>query len=231
MRKISQARQNGFTLVEMLISVAIFLVILLGIYEVFDTNRTTYFSGRMRANAQQTTRLALNEMVRQLRMAGYFPENFSATPPSPLLTNPIQIATNNALAFYGDPMGTGTSTITMFCLSGTSLLIVQGNAGVPATFNCTTANPTNGDLLAENITRLKFTYYDANGNTIPNPLVATFQLDGQSPGALPSLAIMTQRGAVHSVAISLATTAPQTTPGLATQVYTLTSAVRLRNIN
>lgn len=219
-------RRNGFTLIEVLISLAIFLMVFMGIYQVFDANRMTYHTGQMKLDAQQTARLALNEIVRRLRMAGYFPENFSATPPSPLLANPLQVATDSALAIYGDAEGSGVSTVFVFCRdAGNVLRRVTGPPTQDATFAC-----ANGELMAENITALAFTYYDGNGDPIPSPPNAPFQLDNQNlNGAVPSFGTTTQRSAVRSIMVSL--TAEQTSPGQRTQSYTVTSTVRLRNVN
>jgi len=222
----SEQHRNGFTLIEILISMAIFLMLFMGIYQVLDANRMTYHTGQMKLDAQQTARLALNEIVRRLRMAGYFPENFSPTPPSPLLANPIQVATNSGLAIYGDAEGSGTSTVFVFCRdTGNVLRRVTGPPTQDATFAC-----ANGELMAENITALGFTYYDGNGNPIPSPPTAPFQLDSQDlNGAVPGFGTTTQRAAVRSIMVSL--TAQGTSPGQRTQSYTVTSTVRLRNVN
>ncbi len=215
--------QAGFTLVEVLISLSIFLLVLLGIYELFDWNRATYVSSQRKVDVQQNARVALDEIVRQIRMAGYFPENFTTPPASPLLSNPIQIATDVALAIYGDPDGSGASNVFLYCLDGSLVRRQTGAQGVLASYTCTA-----GQILAENVTSLQFTYYDTTNTPIPNPPTPAYQLDGQVVGALPTFAATAQRGGVRTVLITL--TAREDVPGQAPQIYTLTSTVRLRNL-
>ena len=213
--------QEGFTLIEILISLSIFLLVLLGIYELFDWNRATYVSSQRKVDVQQNARVALDEIVRQIRMAGYFPENFP-TPPTPALANPIQIATDVALAIYGDVDGSGASNVFLFCRDGSFVRRQTGGQGVLAAYNCTA-----GQILAENVTSLQFTYYDTNNTAIPDPPTPAYQLDAQVLGAVPTFASTAQRGAVRTVLITL--TAREDVPGQPPQVYTLTSSVRLRN--
>ena len=67
--------RKGLTMIEVLVSLTIFLVVLLAIYQLFDTSHATYESGTRKQDVQQQARLAMDEMVRRVRMAGYVPEN------------------------------------------------------------------------------------------------------------------------------------------------------------
>jgi hypothetical protein len=161
--------------------------------------------------------------VRQIRMAGYFPENITTPPANPLLANKLEIATDAALAVAGDLDGSGTTSAFFFCLDSAGLKVVKGARGNAATYTC-----SNGNVLAESITSLTFTYYDdVNNVPVPNPPTAPYQLDSQLVGVAPSFAITTQRGAVKRVVIRL--TARETVANQPAQTYTLTSDVRLRN--
>jgi prepilin-type N-terminal cleavage/methylation domain-containing protein len=225
MRLAANRHGAGFTLIEVLISLAIFMMVMLGIYQVFDSSFRTYNSGTRRLDAQQSARGAMDEMVRRLRMVGYFPENFTVPPASPLLTNRIQIGTDTALAVRGDLEGSGASQVYLFCLSGTNILRVRGAAGVAATYVC---NGT--DIIAENITSLRFTYFDATNTQVTMTAVgAVNTLDGQVTGGVPTFGTTTARQGVRTILVNL--TARETVPGQAPQVYTLTSTVALRNTN
>jgi prepilin-type N-terminal cleavage/methylation domain-containing protein len=216
-------RQRGFTLIELLISLSIFLLVLLAIYQLFDTNQATYASGQRKVDVQQNARAAMDELMRQIRMVGYFPENFATPPAAPPLTNPIHVATNGALAFFGDADGSGASNVFLYCLDGSVLRRGKGASGVAAAYTCTA-----GDILAENITSLTFRYYGTNNTAIPDPQTPPYQLDGQGQGAVPDFTTIAQRGAVRTVVITL--TAREDVPGQQPQLYTLTSSVRLRNL-
>lgn len=217
-------RNDGFTLIEVLIYIALFVLILSSIYGVFESNRSTYASGDRKADVQQNARVGMDEMARQIRMAGYFPENFDTNTGNNIANGAaVHLATNSAIAVFGDVDGAGVSNVVLFCLDGTVLR--RGSAAASAAaYTC-----SNGQILAENITSLRFTYYDGVSTPIPNPPTTPYQLDGQNTGAIPSFSTTTQRAAVRRVVITL--TVREDVPRRAPQIYSLTSDVRLRNVN
>jgi prepilin-type N-terminal cleavage/methylation domain-containing protein len=240
MQSQASRRPSGFTLIELLIAMSIFLLILLAIYQLFDTNRATYVSGTRRVDVQQNARVAMDEIAREIRMANYFPENFDTNTGNDLVNaRPIQIAQNNALAIFGDADGSGTSKIFLYCLNGTNVIrkgaVTGGGVTGPAqAYQCTTENVPNvrvGDILAENITFLQFTYYDANNTAVPDPPNSPYTLDAEGLGAVPPFAATAERGAVRTVVITLTARETVPIPGQQAQSYTLTSSVRLRNLN
>jgi Tfp pilus assembly protein PilW len=159
-------------------------------------------------------------MVRQIRMAGFFPENIDTNNTNDQ-SNTVEVATNAAIAVAGDLDGSGVTNAFLFCLDSGGLRRVQGARGVAGSYVC-----SGGAVLAESVTSLAFAYYDANNNPLPNPPTTPYQLDGQAVG-VPSFANTTQRAAVRRVVITL--TARENVPGQPPQTYTLTSDVRLRN--
>ena len=229
MRDPASQDRHGFTLIELLIGMSIFLLILLGIYQMYEANRATYVRGSRRVDVQQNARVAIDEMAKELRMAGYFPENFTTPAASPLLTNAIQVGTDAALVIYGDVDASGTSSIFMYCLdTSVSPPVVRRGKGAadPATSKGTDAAAytcSSGIVLAENITSLGFQYYDTN-----NALLST-SLDGETVGSIPAFGTTTNRRAVRTVVVTL--TGQADVPGQAAQQFTLTSSVRLRNLN
>ena len=217
MRPSRLRSQDGFTLVEVLIAMSVFLLILLGVFQVFEPSNTAYQSSQRKLSVQQNGRIAMDMIVRQIRMAGAFPENFDANPANDL-ANGVQIATDTALAIAGDLDGSGASNAFLFCRDASGLRRVRGAIGHAVSYTC-----GNGDILAESVTSLGFAYYDANNNPIPSPPA----LDGQPAEAVPALNDTTQRSVVRRVVITL--TARESVPNQPAQTYTLTSDVRLRN--
>ena len=234
MRHKCPKRAGGFTIVELLIAVSVFLVILFGIYNMFESNRDTYVTGTRKADVQQNARVAMDTISRQLRMAGYYPELYDNDPasvtttsiPAPPTPAAVQFASQNALAVYGDLDGTcanpgqaacpaNSSNIFLYCLSGSTIVRKKTTPSDANRFTC-----TGGDVLAENITSLQFIYYDGNNGIIPNPLPAsgTYTLDA------------TQLPNVRTIVITLGTTESVALPGREAQSITLTSSVRLRNL-
>jgi prepilin-type N-terminal cleavage/methylation domain-containing protein len=221
MTRRGPARQAGFTIVEVLVALSIFLLILMGIMQVFEPSNTAYQSSQRKLNVQQNGRVAMDVMVRQIRMTGYFPENIDTTTANDQL-NSVEVATNAALAVAGDLDGSGLTNTFLFCLDSAGLRRVQGPRGAGGSYTC-----GNGAVLAEGVTNLAFAYYDANNDPVPSPPTAPYQLDGQAVGAAPSFVSTTQRAAVRRVVITL--TARESVPNQPPQTYTLTSDVRLRN--
>jgi prepilin-type N-terminal cleavage/methylation domain-containing protein len=228
MRCRSFQRAGGFTLIELLIAMSIFLLVLLGIYQLFDTNRATYISGTRKVDVQQNARVAFDTIAREIKMAGYFPENFDSSTANDLANpQPIQVAQNNGLVVFGDADGSGASSLFLYCLSGTNVIrkrtAVTGGAvtGPAAAYTC-----SGGDALAENIATLQFTYYDGN-----NAVLTPIPLDAEGLGNVPNFVTTTNRRAVRTVTITLVATESVPIPGQQPQIFTLTSSVRLRNIN
>lgn len=212
--------EQGITVVELAISLSIFVIILLAVTTVFDVHNPLFASGERKVDVQYNARFSMAQMTKQIRVAGYYPENFDANAGNNLVSPvPIQVATNSALAIFGDDDGNGTSNLSLYCLAGTSLMRAT-------TFDC-----NQGQTLGRGITSLRFTYYDANNDPIPNPLTATYELDGEDHVGTPDLTPgdLTERSAIRRVVITL--TAQMNVPGQQPQRYTLTSDIRLRNLN
>ena len=213
--------QDGFTLVELMVAMSIFLLILVGIFQVFDPSRNAYQVSERKLGVQQNARVAMDRMARQIRMAGYFPENTDAATGNDL-SNSIQVATESALAVSGDLDMLGASQVYTFCLDATGLRRVRGAIGAGASYLCAT-----GDLMAESVTALRFAYFDSANNPVPNPPGATFNLDAQGMGGAPAFVNVAERSAVRRIVIMV--TARENVPNQPAQTYTLTSDVRLRN--
>ena len=221
MRASTLRGQAGFTLVELMVAMSIFLLILVGIFQVFDPSHRAYQTSERKLDVQQNARVAMDTMARQIRMTGYFPENID-TDTANDLSNRIQAASESALAIAGDLDGSGASNAFTFCLDNTGLRRVRGAIGTAASYTC-----ANGQLLAESVTALTFAYFDSANNPIPNPPTAPYNLDGQAFGVAPAFATTVERGAVRRIVIMV--TARESVPGQPAQTYTLASDVRLRN--
>jgi type IV pilus assembly protein PilW len=215
-----QSAERGFTLIEILVSFAIFLSIFLVVLRIYSSSSDFRVRSEKRLDIQQNARLAIALMTRQIRMGGYYPENFGSPAPSPLIANPVYAATDTAFAFHGDSDGNGTSNMYVFCLDGTTLRSLKQTPGT--SIACST-----GNAVATNVTSLNFAYFDKNGVALPNPPTAPYQLDSQAASGVPSLTTTTQRDAVRRVVITM--TARTDTLGIGTESYSLTSDVWMRN--
>ena len=221
MRPARLRGQDGFTMVEVLVALGIFMLIVVGILQIFEPSNAANLTSQRKLSVQQNGRVAMDTIVRQIRMAGFFPENFDADNANNV-ANSVQIATNAALAVAGDLDGSGASNAFLFCHDGTALRRIRGAIGAAASYTC-----AGGDILAESVTSLGFAYYDGASAPVPNPPAAPYALDAQPAGGVPDFTDTTQRSSVRRVVITL--TARESVPNQPAQTYTLTSDVRLRN--
>ena len=71
-RNIADTRMRGLTLVELLVAITLGAIILGGAVTLFVNNRDTYHTTNQLSRLQETARYALDMMVKDIRMAGYF---------------------------------------------------------------------------------------------------------------------------------------------------------------
>lgn len=65
-------RSSGFGLVELLIALALSLIVVLGVVQVFIAAKSTYLSQNAAANMQEDARFVLSKMIQEIRMVGMF---------------------------------------------------------------------------------------------------------------------------------------------------------------
>jgi prepilin-type N-terminal cleavage/methylation domain-containing protein len=121
-------RERGFTILELLIATAIFLVICGAMFGLLQLSQQKYSSETQLSGAFQETRLAIDQIVRDFNVSGYPARSlFSALPPdsSQYTFSPVAWDTNYAVSscFVGTAGG-GT------CVTpGDFDLIVEANLG------------------------------------------------------------------------------------------------------
>lgn len=229
---------GGFTLIEVLVTTVIASVVLLGLYHMYDTNRTTYAKGEVKINIQQNARAAIDLISRELRMIGYDPSH--TLPLLGAATNPattqraIQSATATSIRFIADvnnPAGTGPDgwgdmleyTYDPVCLQIRRKLWIWNPAAIPPDFvappadnGCVEPPPIAEQLDPNLITVFRYFYYDA---AEPNPALKFKEL--ASPIAVADLT------RIERITILVGT--EDVAPMGGTHAFPLTSDVRLRN--
>src|SRR5512140_2646503 len=63
--------QAGFTLAEILVATAVFLIIFLGAMLLYDRSNQVFKQGVEASDMQQNTRVAFDKIVADIRMAGF----------------------------------------------------------------------------------------------------------------------------------------------------------------
>jgi type IV pilus assembly protein PilW len=161
---MGDSMNKGFTLVELLIAMAISGIIMTGVYLAFKTQQDSYLAQEQVAEMQQNLRASLYIMTKELRMAGYDGENgtshtscsLSATgtavAPGILAVTPNQLDFSMDLNSDGDCADTdeNMSYYVYTAADGVDKLGRRDNHALPV------------QAVAENFKALEFTYLDSS---------------------------------------------------------------------
>jgi len=168
---------QGFTLVEVLFASALFAIVLAGVYVIYNTNQATYTRGEGRADLQQNARVALDEMTRELLMAGYDPTRVLANPGGysglTLGDFAMQSLAASTVRFLADVNGDGDTDVVEFSYNPTHKRITRQIWAL----NGTAFSTAGAQAITEDntINSLTFTYYDDTNSQIPSADYGTKQ--------------------------------------------------------
>jgi type IV pilus assembly protein PilW len=160
---------RGFSLVELLVVLAVFTFIVGGLFTVLNQGQIRYAFEQDVTEAQQSARNAIDMMEREIRLAGfpktsYYDTALGYTINSNTIANGFTTSNATDIVFEGDINEDGVVEVVEYNLSGSILqrsAVAKPGGGVAATPSFKT--------LAENVRSLSFTYYDAAGNTTAVP--------------------------------------------------------------
>lgn len=165
--------QGGFTLIELLVTVFILAIITGGIYQLYLTQYRNSISQDLRSEMLQRVRVALNDMTRDMQMAGFKPR-----------VDAVNSADTGQLTFEllnnllpTQPVGyTKDRRITYRFDAGNKRIMKRIQV-----WNTTDPNPDKYTSTPEvvyltDITNLTFAYYDKSGAVMATP-VASADLD------------------------------------------------------
>ena len=150
-------RSAGFTLVEVLMCLAIMSILFGTIYRTFDTFNRSYANENVKAGVQQKSRLGIDLMARDIRLAGLDPLGTSAAGFNPVNTNSTSVQFSADLNYDGDLDDPFEDII--YALNG-NLLQQTSDLG----------SGLLTDTLLDNVTALSFTYMDQADNLLPEPV-------------------------------------------------------------
>jgi len=144
--------QKGFSLIELMVAIAIASVLMAAISTFYHSQLKTHVTQQEIADMQQDARAAMYMMTREIRMAGYDPLNSGAT---------IRLADATEIAFDSDSDGTANGEIDSserFYYGLDNGNLVRGGWTNPAA-----PNPENLSPVALNIDALDFVYLNSAG--------------------------------------------------------------------
>ncbi len=123
---------RGFTVMELLIAMALLVVLTLVSGVAFSTTFSAWAGGRKLADEQQNARLVLEWMGRRVRLAGV-----GAWSPASFIE-----ADSGSMAFFADVNGDGTAEVHRFCLDGPAGVVREQIVALPpAPSTCTSGSP------------------------------------------------------------------------------------------
>jgi prepilin-type N-terminal cleavage/methylation domain-containing protein len=93
--------QRGFTLLEILVTVAILMMVLIGVYFLFDQGQWLYLESERKSKIQETGRLTVEQMERDFRMIGAGVPTGTG-PGGAVWTPSIFTASVSSIGFTGD---------------------------------------------------------------------------------------------------------------------------------
>jgi hypothetical protein len=197
--------ESGFTFSEALIASMLLGPVLISALLILDAMHGAYGRGERASDLQQSARIGMARLIRELRVAGLDP---SGLIPGLPVRSPIQAAEISRIAFVGDVNNDGSTEKIEYRLDvsfSPSVLRRQQWSTWAGGWSGTNG----GQPLAEGITAAEFAYFEAGGSVIP-------------PGELPA-----RIAEVRMVRVVIMAAAPDGQAPF--QPYRLISDVRLRN--
>ena len=151
-------KDGGFTLIELMISMAIGLVILTAIAGTFTLQTRQNNAEEQLGQLQQNVRAALDLMIREIQMAKYDP----AASAFPSGTYGVTYSASQ-LQIKADMDANGTLD-TASSGSVENIIYAYDNANLRITRQLGSSGTA--QILADNVTAFTFGYYDANGSAV-----------------------------------------------------------------
>lgn len=131
---------HGFGLIELLVALALGLVVVLGVAQIFIAAKNTYVSQNSAANMQEDARFVLSKMIQEIRMVGMFGcvgtiadasdgTTFGVAQATPISWDNANLKLTLVTADVGTTGGTPTWTVVSDCRNTAT---AYSNARVPA---------------------------------------------------------------------------------------------------
>jgi len=206
--------ERGFTLVELMVSLVIATILIVGIYQLYRSTQNTYLAQDQLAELQQNARIGIEEMIREMRLAGYQANCTTTQADSTTSSNPQHVF----FEFDADTDLNGTPERIKYWYDSNAKQInrashspapVSTSCGIPYAFATNEMQVVAGTPQSP-VDSLTFTFYDTNNGTLAVPVASPKD--------------------IRRVAITLAVAATKAEEGTgAKRTVTITSDVKLRN--
>lgn len=151
-RPSMQSYEKGFTLIEILVAIAISGIVMAGIYSAYYSQQQSYRVQEQVAVAQQNIRAAMYLMEKEIRMAGCDPKGSADAGIGTAQTSTISFTEDIGDGAGGDPNG----------------IIEDPSENITYTLNGTDLE-RNDQVVAQDVQALSFIYFDEDGNATAIP--------------------------------------------------------------
>jgi len=250
---LKKNNECGFSLVELVISLAITLIFLVVVIKMFTIQRIAYNSQEQITDLQQNIRSSMDALSRELRMAGYMVVG----------TTTIKTSGTNTITFLGDVDNDIATYLNINADAGTTTIFVSlddDNYEIASTDCINISDGLHSELIPVNGSAIHFIgepdpiylktallySYTAGSTTVRTVERITFSLDTTNKrihrntqplaenieAMLFTYGTNTQTGAINTVNIAITGRTTNTFsnyPGDGYQRGTLTSTIQLRN--
>ena len=163
-RRCLKSGEEGFTMVELLISILVSMIVLAAISATFIIQNKSYAKQEQVVDVQENARAALQLMTKELLMAGYDPAGLA----KPGVVIGIMMADSDTVRFTMDLRGDSLG-------SDPDGYVDDANEDVTYALDTTENQITrNGQPIGESIQALSFQYFDSNDDELTSvPLSAS----------------------------------------------------------
>ena len=157
-------KKDGLTLIELLVALAASAILTAGVYHTFISQQKTYTVQDQVVDTQQNVRVALDRMIREIRMAGYRKDLLASAGHISSYTEVIT-PVNNA-----NHVGKSDDQITVIIADKAITYSLQWDAADPnKPVLVRSENGGVGEVLADNIENLQIKYTLSNGTVTDLP--------------------------------------------------------------
>jgi type IV pilus assembly protein PilW len=164
MRILKKRKEKGFTLIEVIVAMALGLVILMGVYNLLTYTSKSYRVQDRVVEMQQNARTALDIMTRELKMAGYDPLGIANARVTSAQENSIRFTLDITSTYSGDRPDGDTQDpnedVTYALYTPADGIQKLGRSPHGGAFQ----------PIAENVQSLQFQYRNENGTLLGTPV-------------------------------------------------------------
>lgn len=158
---------KGFTLIELIIAMAMVGLVAGAIFGVFLSSERAYNTQEHTVDAQQRVRVGIDFIAQDLRLAGLDPLGTGAAGIENAAATDLRFTADLDLDGIIDSGAADQERVTYDWAAGTGTL--PGTGTLRRKFNEGTPNETGWTTLIDNVSALAFTYRDADGNVTAVP--------------------------------------------------------------